>query len=65
MEFENDEFSWLALFLVTAACCVFFNVLLKLVEGNFSTLLFIVAGVAALLGAGNYMANAWGLNRKK
>ena len=50
MEPDEKDFSWSGLFIVTACCCFLFNVIIKILDGHFSPLLFLVAGVAGFLG---------------
>ena len=53
-DFEEKEFTWSGLFAVTACCSFIFNVLIKLMDGSFSELLFIIGGIAAGLAAINW-----------
>ncbi|MDZ4810236.1 MAG: hypothetical protein SGI96_18515 [Bacteroidota bacterium] len=52
---ELDEFPWSILFLVTAASSLLFNIALKMLDGNFSTLLFFVSGFTAFFGIVNWL----------
>lgn len=52
---ELDEFPWSILFLVTAGSSLLFNIALKMLDGNFSSLLFFVSGFTAFLGIVNWL----------
>jgi hypothetical protein len=52
---ELDEFPWSILFLVTAGSSLLFNIALKMLDGNFSTLLFFVTGFTAFFGTVNWL----------
>jgi hypothetical protein len=52
---ELDEFPWSVLFLVTAGSSLFFNIALKMLDGNFSSLLFFVSGFTAFFGIVNWL----------
>ena len=58
MEFENNYFSWAGLFVSTAAFCLLFNGMLKLVEGSFSKFLFVTSGVAVVLAVLAHLTRA-------
>jgi hypothetical protein len=47
---ELGGFSWSGLFIVTACCSFIFNVIVKVLDGDFSNLLFLIAGITAFLG---------------
>lgn len=67
-DFEKEEqFSWSGLFLVTAGCSFLFNVAIKILDGNFSYLLFVIGFIAAGLGALNWAARSLSrqLNKKR
>ena len=53
---DDKEFSWSALFSVTACCSFVFNGPIKLMDGSFSNLLFQVGGIAAFLAVINWAA---------
>ncbi len=44
-----DDFSWSAMFFVTACSSFIFSGCIKLMDGRFSNLLLIIGGVAAFL----------------
>lgn len=46
-ENEPKEFTWSGLFTVTTCCSFLFNGIIKLLDGSFSELLFIIGGIAA------------------
>jgi len=47
---ESAGFSWSGLFLVTASCSFIFNLAVKILDGYYSNLLFMVASTTAVLG---------------
>lgn len=51
---ELGGFSWSVLFIVTACCSFLFNVVVKIMDGYFSDLLFLIAGITAFLGVISY-----------
>lgn len=53
-EKEWREFSWSGLFIVTACCSFLFNLIIKLMDGNFSNLLLGVGIFATFLGVANW-----------
>jgi len=55
MEDEKEKFSWSGLFIITACCSFLFNIAIKLLDGSFSDMLFIIGGIAAFLGVVNWL----------
>ena len=67
-EREKNEFSWTGLFLVTGLCFIFFNGLLKLLDGS-NMPVFSWVGIACLLlgtinGIGSLMIKTGGKKNK-
>lgn len=52
---ELVEFPWSILFLGTAVSFLLFNIALKILDGNFSNLLFFVSGFTAFFGIVNWL----------
>lgn len=53
---DTSEFSWSGLFIVTACCSFLFNGVIKLLDGDFSNLLFVIGTIAAFLTIVNWAA---------
>lgn len=49
-ERDLNKFSWSGLFLVTACCTFLFSLAIKLMDGEFSTWLLIIAAATSVLG---------------
>lgn len=47
---ESAGFTWSGLFFVTASCSFIFNLAVKILDGYYSNLLFLIAGITAVLG---------------
>jgi hypothetical protein len=56
-EREKNEFSWTGLFLVTGLCFIFFNGLIKLMDGSNMPVFSRVGIACLLLGALNGIGN--------
>jgi hypothetical protein len=56
-EKDSLRLSWPTLFMVTALSFVLFNVIVKLLEGSYSPLLFRIAIIAAILGALSWLGS--------
>lgn len=67
MDERSFVFTWSALFVVTACCCLSFASMIRLVDGRFPRLLLLIGIVAAILAVLNLIARLlsdW-LNRRK